>query len=67
MAKLDFPSFTQSFASGTGLLLITTVTGYGFTYLFLLVMGRLLGSEAFGIIKIILLCQKSTIPGKALK
>ena len=38
----------QTLTSDTGFLLITTVSGYSFTYLYLLLMGRFLGPEAFG-------------------
>jgi len=50
MIRLNFPSLIRSFASGTGFLLIATGSGYAFSYLYLLVMGRLLGPETFGIL-----------------
>ena len=50
MIKIGLSSLKQSLASQTGFLLITTVTGYAFAYLYLLVMGRLLGPETFGIL-----------------
>ena len=50
MVKPDFSSLKQSFASQTGFLFITTGTGYAFAYLYLLVMGRFLGPETFGIL-----------------
>ena len=48
MAKLDFSSLKQSFAVDTGFLLVATASGYGFSYLYLLAMGRMLGPEAYG-------------------
>ncbi|MFC1990727.1 oligosaccharide flippase family protein [Chloroflexota bacterium] len=50
MVKIDIPSIKQTLASDTGFLLVTTGTGYGFSYLYLLIMGRFLGPEAFGIL-----------------
>jgi len=50
MTRLDFSSLKRSFAFDTGFLLFATATGYTFSYLYLLVMGRLLGPETFGIL-----------------
>ena len=50
MVSLDFSYLKRTFAFDTGFLLIATVTGYTFSYLYLLVMGRLLGPETFGIL-----------------
>ena len=50
MAKLDLASLKQSLASQTGFLLVATITGHAFSYLYLLIMGRVLGPEAFGIL-----------------
>ena len=48
--KINLASLRQALASDTGFLLITTVSGYGFAYFYLLIMGRFLGPEAFGIL-----------------
>ncbi len=50
MVKLALPSLKQSLASPTIFLLVTTVTGYTFAYLYLIAMGRVLGPETFGIL-----------------
>ena len=50
MIKPGLSSLKESFASATGFLLVTTVTGSAFAYLFMLVIGRFLGLEAFGIL-----------------
>ncbi len=50
MIKLAVRYLRQSLASPTWFLLITTGSGYAFAYLYLVVMGRVLGPEAFGIL-----------------
>ena len=50
MAGLFTRLLKQDRASQAGFLLVTTVTGYTFGYLYLVFMGRLLGPEAFGIL-----------------
>jgi len=48
--RFNFPSLIRSLAPDTVFLLIATGSGYAFSYLYLLVMGRLLGPETFGIL-----------------
>ncbi len=50
MVKQHLSSLKQSLASQAGFLLIATVTGYAFAYLYLIIMGRFLGPEIFGIL-----------------
>ena len=50
MMKLRLGSLKQEFASQTGFLLIATTIGYAFGYLYLVLMGRALGPEVFGIL-----------------
>ena len=50
MTRFNFPSLIRSLAPDTVFLLIATGSGYAFSYLYLLVMGRLLGPETFGIL-----------------
>ena len=50
MAGLFTRLLKQDLASQAGFLLVTTVTGYAFSYLYLVFMGRLLGPEVFGIL-----------------
>ncbi len=50
MTRLRLGSVKQGFASQTGFLLIATTTGYAFGYLYLVLMGRALGPEVFGIL-----------------
>ncbi len=49
MKILSLSLIRQNITSDTGILLLMTVSGYGFTYLYLLLMGRFLGPELFGI------------------
>ncbi len=50
MTKLGLGSVKQEFASQTVFLLIATTMGYAFGYLYLVLMGRALGPEVFGIL-----------------
>jgi len=48
--RFNFPSLIRSLPPDAAFLLIATGSGYAFSYLYLLVMGRFLGPEAFGIL-----------------
>lgn len=48
--QLNVAFIKQSLFSETGMLLLTTVSGYAFAYLYLVIMGRTLGPEQFGIL-----------------
>jgi O-antigen/teichoic acid export membrane protein len=50
MTKLHLGSLKREFTSQTGFLLIATTMGYTFGYLYLVLMGRALGPEVFGIL-----------------
>ena len=48
--RFNLPSLIRSLPPDAAFLLIATGSGYAFSYLYLLVMGRFLGPEAFGIL-----------------
>lgn len=50
MEKLRSSYLMKLMISQEGFLLVATVTGYAFAYLYLLIMGRVLGPEDFGIL-----------------
>lgn len=49
-AKSVLTTLKHSFTLDTGFLLVATASGYGFSYLYLLAMGRMLGPEPYGIL-----------------
>jgi len=68
MRKLRLGSLKQEFASQTGFLLIATTTGYAFGYLYLVLMGRALGPEVFGVLgSLVAIFYIACLVGQALR
>jgi len=68
MVKLRLSSLKGGFASQTGFLVVATVTGYTFSYLYLVFMSRALGPEVFGILgSLVAIFYIACLVGQALR